>query len=84
MDSAFPAFRSWLWFCFYEQGIRAQEKLLALLMLLAYACPAFWSMTNGFSYVSDRWTYVIYFATAYLTVAVLEGCLEKKYSKKNC
>lgn len=67
---------------FMSREYERRKKLLALLMLLAYACPAFWSMTNGFSYVSDRWTYVIYFATAYLTVAVLEGCLEKKYSKK--
>lgn len=54
-----------------------KEKILFCLLMAAYLCPFFWSMTNGFSYESDRWTYVLYFWVICITIDVLEEYLEK-------
>lgn len=53
-------------------GKKLKNKAIICGLAAAYICPFFWSVTNGFSYESDRWTYVLYFGLAYLTVLVLE------------
>lgn len=49
-----------------------KDKLIACALIAAYICPLFWSITNGFSYESDRWTYILYFGASYVTIVVLE------------
>lgn len=58
-------------------------KVLICALVTAYICPFFWSMTNGFSYESDRWTYVLYFGVAYITVVVLEEYIRNGLPRKH-
>ncbi len=69
--------------CLAGKKVCMQKKMIAAALIGAYVCPLFWSVTNGFSYVSDRWTYVLYFGIACVTIVMLEeyvtGGLPRKH-----
>lgn len=60
-----------------------KNKVMIGVLAFAYICPLFWSMTNGFSYESDRWTYILYLGLAYLTVVVLEEGIENPLPRRH-
>lgn len=57
-------------------------KILTCLCVAAYLCPLVWSITNGFSYETDRWNYILYFGASYLTVLVMEKYVKGELSNK--
>lgn len=58
-------------------GHNQKERIMSVLLTIAYVSPFVWSMLNGFSYPGTRWVYVLFFGIAYAAVLLIEHCGEK-------
>lgn len=55
---------------FSKKNLKAELKWMTIIFGGMYLCPLVWSILNGMSYESNRWTYAIYFVISYIVCEV--------------